>query len=130
MTVGDSKMNSQITRAGARPGPLLGAVHEYRATGDLSVLRRALQRHDSEMSQMQAPERPYSLADAVYRGLSSFNLWPADADETCKAILDDMSDTVGDLSESDDIASAWYAVGEHLSYAIAKYATEHEQAND
>jgi len=83
MTVGDSKMNSQIT-----------------------------------------------LADAIYRGLLSFNLWPVDADENYKAILDDMSDTVGDLSESDDIASAWRAVGEHLSDAIAKYATEHEQANE
>jgi len=128
MTTADSKTNPQITRTGAVPGPLLGAVHEYHATGDLSVLRRALQRHASEMSQMQAPERPHSFAEAIYRGLSSFNLWPANADETYKAILDDMSDTIGDLSESDDIASAWYAVGEHLSYAIARYATEHEQA--
>lgn len=71
-----------------------------------------------------------SLADTIYRGLSSFNLWPVDADETYKAILDDMSATVGNLSESDDIASAWRTVGEHLSDAIAKYATEHEQAND
>jgi len=129
MTTADSRMNPKNTRAGAVPGPLLGAVHEYHATGDLSALRRALQRHDSEMSQMQSSERPYSLAEAIYRGLLSFNLWPANADETCKAILDDMSDTVGNLSESDDIASAWYAVGEHLSYAIARYATEHEQEN-
>lgn len=130
MTIVDSKMYPQFTRAKVPAGPMLGAVHRYHATGDLSVLRRALQRHDSKMSQMQATKRPDSLVDAIYRGLLSFSLWPANADETYKAILDDMSETIGDSSESDAIASHWRAVGEHLSYAIAKYATEHEQTND
>ena len=116
-------MNPQIIHAGVPAGSLLEAVYEYRATDDLSVLRRALQRHDSKAPQMQTPKKPDSLVDTVYRGLLSFNLWPANADETYKAILDDMSETAGDSSESDAIASHWRAVGEHLSYGIAKYAT-------
>lgn len=123
-------MNPQITHTNNSAGSLLGAIHEYRATGDLSVLRRALRLHDSKISQMQEPERPRSFVGEIYHGLLSFNLWPANADEAYKDILDDMSETVGNSSESEAIESAWRAVGEHLSYAIAKYAVEHEQTND
>jgi len=130
MTIADFKMYPQFTRAKVSTGHMLDAVHEYHATGDLAVLRRALKRHDLKVSQMQSPKRPKHFVDAIYRGFLSFNLWPVNANETYKAILDDMSDTAGDSSESDAIASHWRAVGEHLSYAIAQYATEHEQTND
>jgi len=120
-------MNPQITRAPT--GSMLDAVHEHHATGDIAVLRRALRRHDSKQPRMPA-QQPDPFADAVYRGLLSFNLWPANADETYQAIVDDMAATVGDSSESDAIALHWRAVGEYLSYGIAKYAASHEPSHE
>lgn len=95
---------------------LLAAVNQYHSTGDRAVLVRALRRHESRQ---RARAKPESFTTALRHGFMSLNPWSTNAHDEYLKIINNRPDT-------ESIASHWRAVGEYLSYGIAKYAVENK----
>jgi len=107
--------NERTMNTTADTDTLLAAVNEHHSAGERAVLSRALRRHESRKRERVKPE---SFTATLRRGFMSFNPWPTNAHDEYMKII-------GNRSDAESIASHWRAVGEYLSYGIAKYATEH-----